>query len=332
MSDVGDSFRKQAQWCEAFGSRFMRDLLHAMVTANAVSLRVAGALHAAVLTGKDATLAAAYPAAKAGWSMEEVWPLAHAFLMREQAWVTEFMTRPPQTNETGRATGLAAGFLWLAARARQPFHMLELGASAGLNLNWNRFRYAYPPWAREEGDGPLIPTQVTGSPPAWRDIEIASRAACDANPLDPHREADRLRLAAYVWPDQIARLERLEAAMQIAAASGSKVEKADAAVWVADHLGAPKAGTTVVYHSVFYQYPPRETRHAIREAIETAGTRATAERQLAWVRFEPESIINNHPGSVRYILDVVHFDGAARTETTLAIVDPHGRTMEWIAP
>jgi hypothetical protein len=43
---------------------------------DALSLRVAGYLHHSVLTGQAGALAAAYPAADAGWTMESVWPLA----------------------------------------------------------------------------------------------------------------------------------------------------------------------------------------------------------------------------------------------------------------
>jgi hypothetical protein len=85
----------------------------------------------------------------------------------------------------------------------------------------------------------------------------------------------------------------------------------------------------VIYHSVFYQYPPREVRHAIRDAIEEAGTRTTENRRLAWVRFEPEGVIGGQREHVRYVVNVVSWDEGGRSEETLAEVDPHGRTMTW---
>lgn len=349
MTTVLEEFRLQSRFCADFGSRFTAELLAraaddieaggivARLTADwpghpradAVSLRVAGALHAAALTGRDALLAVAYPHADADWSMNRVWPLADDFLRREEAWVRDFMTSPPQTNETARSTGLACGFLWLAQRAPQPFHMLELGASAGLNLNWDRFAYAYPAWKREGVIGPMMPTQIDGAAPVWREIAIASRAACDQNPLDAANAADRLRLRAYVWADQAARLERLNAAIELARETGVKVQKADAAAWVRERLdGELPVGTTVVYHSVFFQYPPLAVREAIAAGIEEAGARTRGERCLAWVRFEPESVIGRRD-STRYVLNVVTWKDGQRSEATLADVDPHGRTMRW---
>lgn len=349
MTSVLEEFRLQSRFCGDFGSRFTRELLAAAADdieaggtvakltdswagnprGDAVSLRLAGALHAAALTGRDSQLAAEYPGGNPKWSMDRVWPVAQAFLAREQRWVSDFMRSPPQTNETARAAGLACCFLWLAERSPQPFHMLELGASAGLNLNWDRFCYTYPRWGRDKISGPVIPTAMEGPVPGWRPVVIDSRAACDQYPVDPSNPDDRLRLQSYIWADQTARMERLNAALELSHQSGLKVEKADAAEWVKRKLaGELPVGTTVIYHSVFYQYPPRDVRIAIAEAIEEAGTRASSDRRLAWVRFEPESVIGPR-GSPRYVLNVAGWDEGVRSETTLAEADPHGRSLVW---
>ena len=142
---------------------------------------------------------------------------------------------------------------------------------------------------------------------------------------------DRLRLRAYVWADQAARLERLNAAIELARETGVKVEKADAAAWVRARLdGQLPVGTTVLYHSVFFQYPPIPVREAIAAGIEEAGTRTRDDRTLAWVRFEPESVIGGERGSARYVLNIVSWKNGERSEATLAEVDPHGRSMTWI--
>jgi len=352
MVTILEEFQLQARFCGEFGSPFTAQLLAraaedienrsivARLTegwpgnprVDAVSLRFAGALHAAVLTARDNRLAAEYPQARGDWSMDRIWPLAREFLVRDAAWVREFMTSPPQTNETARSTGLACGVLWLAERSPQPFHMLELGASAGLNLSWDLFAYAHPPWGRARISGPRMPTEISGAAPPWRAIEIAARAACDQNPLDAGKPEDQLRLRAYVWADQTARLERLNAALSVAQRAGVTVDRADAAAWVRARLaGELPEGTTVVYHSVFLQYPPREAREAIVAAIEEAGLGATGARRLAWISFEPESIVGGPHGSKRYVLKAVTWENGRRSDATLAEVDPHGRHMIWEA-
>lgn len=343
-------FERQAHWCDRLGSPFTARLMeHAAIDAeaggivagltsdwsaapqqDAVGLRLAGALHAGVLTGRDADLAAVYPKRGRAWDFGDVWPIAKAFLEREADWVRAFMQSPPQTNEVGRAGGLAAAFLWLAERMPQPFRMIELGASAGLNLNWDRFRYAHEPWWRRSGAGPLIPTVFEGTPPEWREIAFSERLACDQAPIDV-RDADQaLRLRSYVWPDQFDRMERLDAAVAVARDAGAVVERADAGDWLAERLaGQLPEGTTVIYHSVFFQYPPQAVRDAITNCIETSGADASAQRQLAWVRFEPEVVLGGPAGSGRFVIDVRLWDGAREQRVELGEADPHGRSAVW---
>jgi hypothetical protein len=350
MSDIIEHFQRQAAACSSLGSPFTAELLERAAAdmraggvvarllgdwpgkpqADGLALRLAGGLHAAVLTGRCPALAEAYPASDSDWSMERVWPLAESFLVQEAAWMRGFLESPPQTNETGRATALTAAFLWLAARAPQPFHMLELGASAGLNLAWDTFAYLHPAWGRSNVRGPVIPTEVAGPAPDWRTINVAQRAGCDQNPLDLRDPEHWARLRAYVWADQPARLARLEAAAKLALASGVTVETACAADWSRARL-APglAAGLTVVYHSVFLQYPPKPVRDALRVAIEAAGEGADADHQLAWVRFEPEAILGGRRASSIFWLNVVIWDERGRRAATLADVDPHGRSLTW---
>ena len=72
---------------------------------------------------------------------------------------------------------------------------------------------------------------------------------------------------------------------------GTRVEKADALDWLVKKLAArPEGQLTIIYHSVFLIYPPREVIGAIMAAIAEAGERATPSRPLAWLCFESEAL------------------------------------------
>ena len=113
---------------------------------DALALRLAGCLHHATLTGRAPALAAAYPARQPDWSMQAVWPLARTWLAENEDWVRAFLESAPQTNETRRCIALLPGFLELAHRFDMPMHLMELGASAGLNQNWDRYAYETGSW------------------------------------------------------------------------------------------------------------------------------------------------------------------------------------------
>jgi hypothetical protein len=340
-------FEEQAVFCEGLGSPFTARLLEAMARdvaadgptaalvgdwaghprADAVSLRLVGALHAAALTGRDAALTAAYPAARPAWDAGDTWEAARAFLARDQAWVAEFLRSAPQTNETRRSIALLAGFLALAARFDLPMDLLELGASAGLNLSWDRYAYRTDSWCWGDDSSPVeVEAAWKGpAPPLAVQPRVRSRAACDANPLDLRDVEARLRLRSYIWADQIDRLARFDAAVAIALANDVRVERADAGEWLAERLARRASdGLTVVYHSVFLQYPPQETQRAIRAAIEGAGSASRA--PLAWLRLEPEAVLGGPRDSVRFLIDLVTWPGGERR--TLGVTDGHVRVVD----
>lgn len=339
-------FEEQAYFCREYGSPFTGALLlHALEDlrqggpvaalvegwstnprADALGLRFAGALHAAVLTGRDPALAALYPARNPNWRMEEVWPVARAFLAREADWACAFLKSPPQTNETRRAIALLAGFLAFAQDWRGPIDTLEIGASAGLNLNWDRFAYRTESWAWGQASPVLIDTAWHGAPPPLGEINVRHRAACDLNPLDVRDEAARLQLKSYIWPDQPDRLTRFDGAVALALQHDTRVDRADAAQWLAEKLAAraPDAAT-IVYHSVFLQYPPREAREAIVGAIQAAGMAASATAPLGWVRLEPEAVTDGVTNGLRFVIDLTTWPGGTRR--ILGYTDGHVRSV-----
>jgi len=164
-------------------------------------LRIAGGLHALVLTGRDPDLAALYPPNPASDSALKTAVLNA--LDTHQDFLTDWVQNAPQTNEVRRSVALIAAAHWLAARHALPFVTSELGASAGLNLNWDRYALV----AGGQPLGPQDPAltltpEWTGPIPAPAPVTLAQRAGVDLNPLDITDPALTLRLLAYLWPDQ----------------------------------------------------------------------------------------------------------------------------------
>lgn len=338
-------FREQGGHCTAYGSPFtgalcerfaedleaggpVADLVSGWSTnprADALALRLAGALHAAALGKRDPELAAAYSSKTP--SIDSIWPIAQAFLAREQAWVRDFLRYAPQTNETRRSIALLAAFLAFAEHWRGPIDTLEIGASAGLNLNWGKFSYKTASWSWGGSSEVEIDTDWQGAPPPAHVVpQVRNRAACDLNPLDIRDPDEALRLKSYIWPDQPDRLARFDGALKLALACDTRVERADAATWLARKLAA-RAGdaATIVYHSVFLQYPPRDVREAIIGAIHEAGAAATAEAPLAWVRLEPEAVTDGVENGLRFVIDLTTWPGGQRR--ILGYTDGHVRAV-----
>ncbi len=340
------AFAFQAKACELIGSPLTALLLRGMVAdykaggvthtmlsgwetrapKDAVlSLRMVGGLHYLVLTGRASALAAFYPSAGGAFREDGLWDAAEPVLRAEGPFFEHFLRNTPQTNEVRRTGVLIGGFLTVAKQTGLPLRCLEVGASAGLNLNWDRFRYDFGNGATwgDPASPVLINTSWRGDAPhADVAATVAERAGCDISPIDLSRPEAALRLKSYVWPDQLERFHMLEGALAVAALHPPSLETADAGKWVALQLAEPRPGVaTVVYHSIAAQYFSAETKAAMNAALTRAGERATPDAPVAWLRMEapdlsawPEVIVTLWPGGEERLLGTAH---------------PHGTFVEW---
>jgi hypothetical protein len=251
-------------------------------------LRLMGAVNRLVLAGKEPALARIYE--RPGVDPAAAWEAFSAALSRNREELRELIQLPVQTNEVGRCAALLFGFLAVASETGLPLRLLEVGASAGLNLRWDRYRYeadgfAWGPRDSQvrvefelDGEAPTLPTAV----------EIAGRRGCDAAPIDPSSPGGRLTMLAYIWPDQKFRLERMEAALRLVEEVPIELEREAAAAWTECTLAEAAPGTaSVVYHSLVMQYLGEEELAEFHRQIEAAGERATTDAPLAWLRMEP---------------------------------------------
>ncbi len=146
MTPIRAAFRDQARACAALDSPLMSRLMTGLAdrlatgdrvsdrvlgwsgdpssTADSVPLRLAGGLHALVLTGQAPNLAAIYQ------TDADPTEAALAAIRAHPDFLLDWLTSPPQTNEVRRSAPLIAAAHWLTARYRLPLILSELGASA----------------------------------------------------------------------------------------------------------------------------------------------------------------------------------------------------------
>jgi hypothetical protein len=357
---LAERLRDQAAECARLGSplyagllaRAVEDLVAGGVVAEAFAghedlpgrvvpgLRLLGAVHRLVLQGRAPGLAAFYPSVGGQGRAADAWPAFRRTLAAHRDEVRALLDRPVQTNEVGRAAALYGGLLVAAAAGERAFErpvnvrLLELGASAGLNLRADRF--AYQVGGVILGD-PTSPVRLVepwvGAPfrvPGRMRVRVVERAGCDRDPVDPTTEEGRLTLASYVWADQVTRLARLRAALRVAAVVPAKVERAGAADWLERVLAEPApSGTdlTVVWHSAVWQYLGREERARVDAAIAAAVERARLEGTAPLARLGLEA----RRATDRYVyeLRLTGWSVAGERQLLLAEAGGHGPPVRW---
>lgn len=252
-------------------------------------LRLLAALHHLVLGGDAPELARHFPSAGGDAPAAEAWPVARRTIAEQIDIIRVLARRTVQTNEPGRCVALYGGLLWLSERHRLPIRLLEIGASAGLNLNVDRFRYVVggqrlgDPASPLEFLEPWTGLPVADPPAAAARLRVSERAGCDQAPIDATTRAGRLALQSYIWPDEPERIARVAQAAAVLTNHPVSVARRSAAGWLLERLAEPRPGRlTVVWQSVVNQYLDDGEREAIRSTFASA-----AGGPFAWLTLEP---------------------------------------------
>jgi hypothetical protein len=285
-------------------------------------LRVLAGVHRRVLEGREPELARYYPTAGGTSRFPDVADAFLEVLSREREALRPALAHVPQTNEVNRCAGLLGGFLEVARRTGRPLRLLEIGASAGLNLRWDRYRYALG--SQRFGDpGASVEIRVEWRGQALEPAAVPAverRLGCDAAPIDPLDPEQRARLASFLWADQPERLERQGRAVEVARAVPAALEAGRAGEWLPARLAEPVRGVArVVYHSAVWAYLPAAERERVRECLAEAGRSATADAPLAWLRLEEGKLLPE--------LQLTLWPGG--DERRLARAHPHCTWVEW---
>ncbi|WP_243728490.1 DUF2332 domain-containing protein [Microbacterium sp. BK668] len=239
--------------------------------------------------------------------------------------VAESARRGLQTNEPLRCAALLPALSTVTG----PLALLEVGASAGLCLYPDRFSYRYRGDRTVSLDPSGGPSSVTlecelRGEPALRLPDVVWRAGIDVDPLDPRDEDDRRFLTTLAWPGEEGRAERIEAALDIAAADPPRIVRGDAsdpAVLHALAAEAPAGATLVVTTPGVLPHIPRAGRERLLAALADLGG--------VWISIDPPGLHRAWDPPV----DPATWGGfvLGRDARPLAAVDPLGGFVEWRA-
>ena len=234
-----------------------------------------------------------------------------------------------QTNEVVRTAALYPGLAHITSLTGQPLSLREIGTSAGLNLRLDHFHFAQGTWSAGDPAGAVEIIDRWGEqiPPTTL-LRITDRAGCDPSPIDSTTPAGAIHLLGFLWPDQEDRRTRTLGAIETAKRFPARIDAMAAEAWLHHELAnRPGGATTVIMHSIVWQYIDRDERQRITEFVESVGRSASVDAPLAWLSFEPHEPHRKHAA-----LSLRLWDGErhAGESTHLAECGFHGQWVRWL--
>jgi hypothetical protein len=291
------------------------------------------AVHYLLLRGSEHALTAFYPSVAHLTVVPpgDPVPAFHSFCQDHRAALIELIsTGLVQTNEPQRCTVLLPAFATVGRlTGGTPLALIEVGASAGLNLLFDRYGYDYGA-GRSAGD-PRSPVRFAcaprGSrlPPIHADmLHVGTRLGIDLNPIYANDLQALLWLRALVWPEHPERAVRLQQVLTLAQRQPPRLIAGDALTVLPQVVADATAGTALcVFHTATLAHFPPEARERFRSLI----PELARQRDLFWLASEGSGELGRRG---QYATILTAFQNGCRTEHQLAYSHPHGAWLEWL--
>ena len=297
-----------------------------------VPMILLAAVHYLLLNDPAEPLAQFYPdiTPLAGICEDDPYSLFRNFCIKHGDKIKDIIsTYHVQTNEVRRCACLLPAFVIAAQEAKGlPLTLVEIGASAGLNLLWDQYGYDF-------GDGLIygnsaslvqLSCSLRGDkrpPLAEKFPQIASRVGVDLCPIDVRSESSINWLSAFIWPEHTGRFDLLRRAVKIARDNPPDLRKGDVLELVPGIMKTvpPDSGLCLFHTFVSNQMSP-EIRNGLENLISDYGS-----RRNIWCISIDLSYKFKYPR-----LEILSYVDGIKSHSHLANCSGHSRWMEWLEP
>lgn len=300
----------------------LRGLLDRHAFRSRLALRLGGAAHYRALRAQAPQIAAHYPSTGGDGDARAAWSAVLDDIHANTPVYDRLFERHVQTNEVARSMPVLGAMLAFSQQIRMPLRVFEIGSSAGLLLNFDRYHYAGDGWTWGDAGSPVhLRNRTESGTPAALDapLEIAQRFGCDLHPLDAADPQHADTLLSFVWPDQHERFERLRAALAVARAHPLTIAAGDGIAWSRERAQPVRGAATVLLHTVITEHMTASERASLRETVDDLAARANESAPFAWISMEAaekayHTRLTRWPGEI---------------ETLVAASDGHAQNLRW---
>ncbi|KIL51396.1 hypothetical protein KP77_09080 [Jeotgalibacillus alimentarius] len=254
---------------------------------------------------------------------QDAFPAFKEFVLTHHEPIRELLkTRRVQTNEVRRCAYLYPVFASLFQEVKKPLSLIEIGTSAGLQLLWDQYGYAYNGQTYSNQNAELVlssevksgrlPLLPENMPP------VAERVGVDLNVSDLTDEDDRLWLKALIWPEHHERRSNFDRASMVVRENPLRLIEGNGVSLLPDLAEKMNRDSLLcIFHTHVANQMPAHVREDLMEKVEALGE----QRDTA-------HIFNNiTDGKLRIDL----FVNGRRTSQVIGETDGHGRWFEWRA-
>jgi hypothetical protein len=286
-------------------------------------------IHYLLLKNQDNLLAKYYPSIQKRFKTEIPFSTFKAFCIKNENEIKEIIsTRIVQTNVINRCAYLMPIFSKIIADERKPTTIIDIGTSAGLTLNFDKYEYWYNDQKIYGESKVVVKSNILTSniPTIYPITQPISKIGIDQNVIDPTDEDEILWLKALIWTDQLERFVAIEEALKLNELKNIDFIQAKTSIdFEKEILKVDKTQTLIIYAThVLYQFS-QEQKEEFYSMLERVGQK----RDFYFLSVEGIEMLLERNNSKEIVVELTQFKNKQRTETFMAETNGHGNWIKW---
>ncbi len=287
------------------------------------------AVHYLLLKNPTEHLAKYYPTL--GGVFEDNIPieLFKEFCLEYEADIIELeQSRVVQTNVLNRCAYLMP--ILSSQFSGQKVNVIDVGASAGLNLNMDKYAYYYDgTYSFGNGEVAIQSNVEEGVMPAFSlPVSILNKVGIDQLPIDLTNNDNALWLKALIWADKVTRMKRLGQAIEIAGMENLNMRVGRTIDDFEEIIREQNPDIPLaIYHThVLYQFS-KEERMRFREMLDRVGR----DRDITYVAAESSLVHDQDWGLNGILVLLTTYTGGVKKCRMLAKTKGHADWIHWMS-
>ncbi len=286
-------------------------------------------VHYLLLKNQEIELAKYYPSIQKNQVAEIPFSLFKSFCIENKNEIMSLIsTRIVQTNVINRCSYLMPIFSKIIAEEKRPTTIIDIGTSAGLTLNFDKYEYWYNDQKLYGESNVIVKSNILKSymPTIHPITHSISKIGIDQNIIDPTNKDEILWLKALIWTDQLERFIAIEEALKLDELTEIKFIQAETiADFETEISKVDKVQNLIIYAThVLYQFP-QEQKEAFYSMLERTGQ----DRDFYFLSVEGIEILLERYKSKEIVIELTEYKDKQKTEILIAETNGHGNWIRW---
>lgn len=287
------------------------------------------AVHYLLLQSPGTPLAKFYPSIERSVSQEIPFDLFKEFCLQNGNEINRIIaTRIVQTNVISRCSYLMPILSRIIAGEGKPTTIIDIGTSAGLTLNFDKYQYWYNDQKVFGESKVLVKSRILDSaiPEIYPITQPIQKVGIDQNPIDPNDQSEILWLKALVWTDQLDRFMAMDEALKLVDPKAIRFVRADSvADFELEIERVDPSRTLIIYAThVLYQFT-----QAQKDEFYTMLERMGQRRNFYFLSVESIKSLLERYQSKETVIELTSYRNKQKTVYFLAETNGHGNWIRW---